>query len=356
MQIAGVARRAQPNYRGPGGRAGGVGWGNSKGFGPLTYFHHSLSAASMAAIAPVGCLTVRVPALYTCSILDDCPVAAGRTAQNGKAAQSASGRMTMATTADTLVFEVSDAAPRIGAIIRADKQTLLSGERAKEIREIMERRGVMVFPEIDLTTRSRSPSPIRSAPSPANERTAPGGKGRGLSDHDGRRSTQRRIPQGRVLLAYRRHHARGADPRLDHERQRLSPTAANPVLQHLRRLGRPVRVGEGGARRPAGRSTRWALAALRESRAELERAAQAWQGARQPCRWCGPTARAASRWCSAATALHVEGMDPPERPRCSAVARLGHPAAVRLPSQWRVGDMVIWDNSGRCTERHLRSR
>ena len=56
----------------------------------------------------------------------------------------------MATTADTL-FEVSDAAPRIGAIIRADKQTLLSGARAKEIREIMERRGVVVFPQINLS-------------------------------------------------------------------------------------------------------------------------------------------------------------------------------------------------------------
>ena len=56
----------------------------------------------------------------------------------------------MATSAQSL-FEVTDASPRIGALIRADKQTLLSGERAKDIREIMERRGVIVFPEIHMT-------------------------------------------------------------------------------------------------------------------------------------------------------------------------------------------------------------
>ncbi|MCB2058988.1 MAG: TauD/TfdA family dioxygenase [Novosphingobium sp.] len=48
-------------------------------------------------------------------------------------------------------WEVTDAAPKIGAIIHADKQTLLSGEKAQEIRKIMEERGVIVFPEINMT-------------------------------------------------------------------------------------------------------------------------------------------------------------------------------------------------------------
>jgi alpha-ketoglutarate-dependent taurine dioxygenase len=48
-------------------------------------------------------------------------------------------------------WEVTDVAPKIGSAIHTDKETLLSGERAKEIREIMERRGVIVFPEINLT-------------------------------------------------------------------------------------------------------------------------------------------------------------------------------------------------------------
>jgi alpha-ketoglutarate-dependent taurine dioxygenase len=48
-------------------------------------------------------------------------------------------------------FEVVDLAPKIGSAIRCDKQTLLGGKRAQDIREIMERRGVIVFPEIGLT-------------------------------------------------------------------------------------------------------------------------------------------------------------------------------------------------------------
>jgi alpha-ketoglutarate-dependent taurine dioxygenase len=48
-------------------------------------------------------------------------------------------------------WEVVDMAPKIGSAIRTDKQTLLSGERAQDIREIMERRGVIVFPEINLS-------------------------------------------------------------------------------------------------------------------------------------------------------------------------------------------------------------
>jgi alpha-ketoglutarate-dependent taurine dioxygenase len=54
-------------------------------------------------------------------------------------------------TAATSLWEVTDAAPKIGSVIRTDKQTLLSGERVKEIREVMERRGVIVFPQINLT-------------------------------------------------------------------------------------------------------------------------------------------------------------------------------------------------------------
>ncbi|MDE8650123.1 TauD/TfdA dioxygenase family protein [Novosphingobium album (ex Liu et al. 2023)] len=48
-------------------------------------------------------------------------------------------------------WEVSEAAPKIGSVIRTDKETLLSGEKAAEIREIMEARGVIVFPQINLS-------------------------------------------------------------------------------------------------------------------------------------------------------------------------------------------------------------
>ena len=48
-------------------------------------------------------------------------------------------------------WEVTDTAPRIGCAIRTDKQILLSGAKAQEIRALMESRGVIVFPEINLT-------------------------------------------------------------------------------------------------------------------------------------------------------------------------------------------------------------
>jgi len=48
-------------------------------------------------------------------------------------------------------FDVADVAPRIGCTIETDKETLLSGAKTDEIREILERRGVIVFPEIGLT-------------------------------------------------------------------------------------------------------------------------------------------------------------------------------------------------------------
>jgi len=48
-------------------------------------------------------------------------------------------------------FEVTNAAPAIGSVIHADKETLLSGKLASDIRALMEQRGVLVFPKIGLT-------------------------------------------------------------------------------------------------------------------------------------------------------------------------------------------------------------
>jgi len=55
-----------------------------------------------------------------------------------------------------LVAEKSDytatsMTPRIGTAIRADVETLLSGEIAGNIRELLEQRGVLVFPEVSLS-------------------------------------------------------------------------------------------------------------------------------------------------------------------------------------------------------------
>lgn len=50
-----------------------------------------------------------------------------------------------------MALTTNEIKPSIGTEIRADKATLLSGKHADEIRELLENRGVLVFPEIDFT-------------------------------------------------------------------------------------------------------------------------------------------------------------------------------------------------------------
>jgi alpha-ketoglutarate-dependent taurine dioxygenase len=52
-------------------------------------------------------------------------------------------------TATTLATR--DLAPRIATEIRADKENLLSGVHAGAIRELLEQRGVLVFPQVGFT-------------------------------------------------------------------------------------------------------------------------------------------------------------------------------------------------------------
>jgi alpha-ketoglutarate-dependent taurine dioxygenase len=48
-----------------------------------------------------------------------------------------------------MTFTTTELTPRIGTEIRADKAELLSGEYAGRIRELLEQRGVLVFPQIN---------------------------------------------------------------------------------------------------------------------------------------------------------------------------------------------------------------
>jgi len=57
----------------------------------------------------------------------------------------------VASLANANLFQVEDVSPEIGARITIDRDALLDGSRAKEIRAILEQRGVIVFPEINLT-------------------------------------------------------------------------------------------------------------------------------------------------------------------------------------------------------------
>lgn len=51
-------------------------------------------------------------------------------------------------TTATEALRARDIKSRIGSEVRADKETLLSGEYAAEIRDLLEQRGVLVFPQI----------------------------------------------------------------------------------------------------------------------------------------------------------------------------------------------------------------
>jgi alpha-ketoglutarate-dependent taurine dioxygenase len=50
-----------------------------------------------------------------------------------------------------MTFTTRDITPRIATEIRADKTTLLGGQHAAKIRELLELRGVLVFPRIEFT-------------------------------------------------------------------------------------------------------------------------------------------------------------------------------------------------------------
>jgi len=48
-------------------------------------------------------------------------------------------------------LKTTEIKPKVGTIIHADKEVLLSGEYASEIQDLMEQRGVLVFPKINFT-------------------------------------------------------------------------------------------------------------------------------------------------------------------------------------------------------------
>ena len=55
------------------------------------------------------------------------------------------------TVAENTRFKLRDLKPRIGTEILTDKATLLGGDHAGAIRELLEQRGVLVFPKINMT-------------------------------------------------------------------------------------------------------------------------------------------------------------------------------------------------------------
>lgn len=48
-------------------------------------------------------------------------------------------------------FTVTALSPLVGSRVDSDKQTLLDGSKAAELRELLEQRGVLTFPRIDMS-------------------------------------------------------------------------------------------------------------------------------------------------------------------------------------------------------------
>ena len=64
-------------------------------------------------------------------------------------------------------------------------------------------------------------------------------------------------------------------------------------------------------------------------------------------RWCGRTAAAASRWCSARRRTTSSAWISTRAGRCWPICSTAPPQPDKVYShRWSVGDTVIWDNSG----------
>ena len=48
-------------------------------------------------------------------------------------------------------MKISDLSPRIGTRVLADRSELMSGTCSRQLRELLEQRGVLLFPELGLT-------------------------------------------------------------------------------------------------------------------------------------------------------------------------------------------------------------
>ena len=120
------------------------------------------------------------------------------------------------------------------------------------------------------------------------------------------------------------------------------------VRQHLRGLRRPRRRREGAPRVRCGSCTRsrrrsgWSTPIRRRSSWRRGAAARP-----RSTRWCGRTAAAAARSCSARRPTTSSAWTPTRAGRCSTTCSPVPPRPERVYRHaWSVGDTVIWDNRG----------
>jgi alpha-ketoglutarate-dependent taurine dioxygenase len=235
-----------------------------------------------------------------------------------------------------LTISATDLTPLIGSRIDLGKQDLISGRHARQIRELLEERGVLVFPEVGLTDEEQIAF-TATLGTPANENNGTLG------------------PDGKPQAIYK------VDAAQDdvHSIRRLR----NNFLWHLDGSMHevPILASILSAKRiaPVGGGTEWAnscaaFAALpADEQAELEKPEPSLTEFRQWRR--GPSKSQPLVWKHAkgrkslvvgSTAAYVEGMDPAESQELLVRLRdwVTQPQFV-YSHQWKVGDMVMWDNT-----------
>ncbi len=247
-------------------------------------------------------------------------------------------------------WQVRDVAPKIGTEIITDKETLLSGERAGEIRDIMERRGVIVFPEINLTDEEQVAftHTLGTFAQEASEQALTGGKGvypitmdPTINPHadylkgafywhiDG---TMSQVPILGSIMSSRRLSAEGGDTEFcntyaawdelpDDEKQAIDG------LQVVHAM--------------------WRSQLYHDPEPSYDKLKQ-WQAIGRnvlPLVWKHKTGR--KSLVLGATALQVQGMDIAESEALLVRLRTWATSPQFVyRHKWKLGDMVIWDNTG----------
>ena len=237
-------------------------------------------------------------------------------------------------------LEVRDLTPRIGSELRADVDALLSGEFAADIRALLERRGVVLFREINLTDeqqmaftstlgRIQEKEVFKISMDPKVNRVAEYTKGAFYWHIDG---TMSEVPILASIMSARSLAPEGGETDFCNTYAAWDdlPASEKTALEKLR----VVHMFEVSQRYVRPEPTF----------AEL----QAWQQFQPntlPLVWTHRSGR--KSLVLGSTASHVEGMD--LREGWALLTRLREYATqpqFTYRHEWTVGDMLIWDNTG----------
>jgi alpha-ketoglutarate-dependent taurine dioxygenase len=250
-----------------------------------------------------------------------------------------------------LTISATDLTPLIGSRIDLGKQDLISGRHARQIRELLEERGVLVFPEVGLTDEEQIAF-TATLGTPANENNGtlgPDGKPQAIYKVDAAQDDVHSIRRLRNNFLWH----------LDGSMHEV------PILASILSAKRIAPVGGGTewanscaafAALPADEQAEleklrvvhanWSLAARQNPEPSLTEFRQWRRGPSksQPLVW--KHAKGRKSLVVGSTAAYVEGMDPAESQELLVRLRdwVTQPQFV-YSHQWKVGDMVMWDNT-----------